>query len=85
MTENSKNTTVVRTERGLTVHGTRLTLYLLMDCIKGGWTADQIKECYALTDKEYIDVITYIAAHGAEFELICLVLERAVEIPGLPG
>jgi hypothetical protein len=81
MGENSQKPTVVRTERGLTVHGTRLTLYLLMDYIKGGWTAEQIKACHQLTDQEYDDIVTYIADHAEEFEAeYQLVLKQAEEI-----
>jgi len=68
MTANTMNAVVVRTERGLTVRGTRLTLYLLMDCINAGWSDAEIKECYSLTDEEYAAIVTYITEHRAEFE-----------------
>lgn len=73
--------TVLRTERGLTIRGTRLTLYLLLDCIKGGWTADQIKECYSLSDEEYGEIAAYISEHNAEVESeYQRVLEQAEDV-----
>lgn len=81
MTTNAMNAVVVRTERGLTVRGTRLTLYLLMDCIHAGWSAAEIKECYSLTDDEYAEILAYIDNHQPEFELEYQeVLRRAVEL-----
>jgi len=81
MTINTMNAVVVRTERGLTVRGTRLTLYLLMDCIHAGWSAAEIKECYSLTDDEYAEILAYIDNHQPEFELEYQeVVKRAVEL-----
>jgi uncharacterized protein (DUF433 family) len=59
---------VRRADRGLCVEGTRITLYLIMDHLKEGWTphllADQL-----LLDKAQIDqVMEYIASHREEFE-----------------
>ena len=68
MATNDTNAIVVRTERGLTVRGTQLTLYLLKDCINAGWSDAEIMECYSLTDEEYAAVVTYISEHRAEFE-----------------
>lgn len=79
---NAQNTpsVVVRTERGLTVHGTRLTLYQLMDCIIAGWTDEEIKEWYALSDDEYEEITAYINTHQPEFESeYRAVVQRAAE------
>ena len=81
MGENSQNPTVVRTERGLTVQGTRLTIYDIMDCIKGEWTPVQIMACYNLSETEYGDIVAYIAEHQDEVEAeYQYVLKRAEEI-----
>ena len=59
---------VVRTERGLTVSGTRLTLYLLEDHFKAGWPNELVQNWFRLSDQEIADVVGYIAAHRAAFE-----------------
>jgi hypothetical protein len=59
---------VVRTERGLTVGGTRLTLYLLQDHFRAGWPKELVQEWFRLTDREIADVVGYIDAHRDQFE-----------------
>lgn len=59
---------VVRTERGLTVGGTRLTLYLLEDHFRAGWPNELVQEWFRLTDQEIADVVGYMAAHRGEFD-----------------
>jgi uncharacterized protein (DUF433 family) len=72
--------TVVRTSRGLSVAGTRITLYLLMDHIKGGWSTEEIQQCFRLTDRQMTDVLEYIETHREEFEAeYQYVLQRAEE------
>lgn len=60
--------TIIRTERGLTVAGTRITLYSIMDCVVAGWPAKLIQDRFTLTDRQIADVIAYIADHRAEVE-----------------
>jgi hypothetical protein len=62
------NRTVVRTERGLTVNGTRLTLYSLMDGMKENNSLKNVRDIYQLTDEEMLDVLDYIHLHRAEVE-----------------
>lgn len=72
--------TVIRTERGLTVDGTRLTLYTLIDHLKMGWPPKLIQDWFDLTDQQMNDVLTYIAAHQEEVEAeYRQVLERNAE------
>jgi polyhydroxyalkanoate synthesis regulator phasin len=59
---------VVRTERGLTVGGRRLTLYLLEDHFKAGYPPQLVQDIFRLSDKEIVDVVGYIQAHRDEFE-----------------
>ena len=40
--------TVVRTERGLTIAGTRITLYNIMDYVTAGYPAEYIQHLYNL-------------------------------------
>lgn len=63
-----ENLTVVRSERGLTVKGTRLTLYAIMDEIKENNSLKNIRDIYELTDGEMLDILDYIHLHRAEVE-----------------
>ena len=64
-----ENPTVIRTERGLTVKGTRLTLYAIMDEIKENNSLKNIRDIYELTDEEMLDILDYIHLHRAEVEV----------------
>ena len=60
--------TVVRTGRGLSIAGTRITLYNIMDGITAGWPPKLIQDRFDLTDQQIADVLAYIAAHQIEVE-----------------
>jgi hypothetical protein len=60
--------TVVRTERGLSIGGTRLMLYDIMDNLKWGWPHEEIREFYCLTEEQMADILTYLAEHREETE-----------------
>ena len=60
--------TVVRTERGLSIRGTRITLYSVMDYLKEGWPPRLIRDWLSLTDQQINDVIQYVADHREEVE-----------------
>lgn len=59
---------VVRTERGLVVAGTRITLYQLLDYLKGGWLPQDIQQLHSLAEQQMDDVLAYIEAHRDEVE-----------------
>lgn len=63
-----ENHTVNRTEQGLTVKGTRLTLYYIMDAIRETNSLKNIRDIYELTDGEMLDVLDYIHLHKEEVE-----------------
>jgi uncharacterized protein (DUF433 family) len=72
--------TIIRTGRGLTIAGTRTTLYLVMDYITADWSPSQIQECLRLSDRQLADVLEYIEAHREEVEAeYQLVLRQAEE------
>lgn len=72
--------TVVRTDRGLTIAGTRITLYSIMDCLKADWPPKLIKDLYDLSDQQLGDVLTYIETHHKEVEAEYeIVLQKAEE------
>jgi len=62
------NQTVVRTERGLSIAGTRITLYLVMDYLKADWPPELIKNWLNITDAQMADVMAYIAGHREEVQ-----------------
>jgi hypothetical protein len=59
---------VVRTERGLSISGTRKTLYQVMDYIKADWPPKLIRDWMDLTDDEIQGVMQYIDEHREEVE-----------------
>ena len=72
--------TVIRTSRGLSIAGRRLTLYSIMDYLQAGWPPHLIRDEFNLTDRQMTDVMTYIETHrdGVEEEYRA-VLQRAEE------
>ena len=60
--------TVIRTEGGLTIAGTRITLYDVMDYVTADWPPKLIRDRLNLTDQQITDVMAYITAHRAEVE-----------------
>ena len=77
---NTPQPTVVRTSRGLSIAGTRITLYNVMDYLKAGWPPKLIRDRFNLTDKQIADVMDYIDTHRPEVEAeYQLVLQQAEE------
>lgn len=78
----TENPTVVRTGRGLTIKGTRLTLYDIMDYLQAERPREEILNMFPqITASEFDDVLAYIAAHREEVEAEYQeVLKRAEEI-----
>jgi uncharacterized protein (DUF433 family) len=71
---------VVRTGRGLTIAGTRITLYSIMDYIKQDWPPKLIKGLFDLTDEQISGVLAYIEANRDQVEAeYQLVLQQAEE------
>ncbi len=60
--------TVVRTERGLTIAGTRITIYQIMDYLKAQKPPEVIRDHFRLTIKQVEDVLAYIEQHREEVE-----------------
>jgi uncharacterized protein (DUF433 family) len=56
-------TTVVRTRRGLSIAGTRITLYDVMDYLTAGWPPTLIQHWLNLTEHQMTDVMAYITQH----------------------
>ena len=72
--------TVIRTERGLTIAGTRITLYAVMEYVKADWPPKLIKDLFDLTDLQISDVMAYIKANRDQVETeYQIVLKKAEE------
>ena len=63
-----QNQTIVRTERGLVIAGTRITIYQLMESLKADQPPSLIKDLFRLTDEQMDGVLRYIAEHQTEVE-----------------
>jgi uncharacterized protein (DUF433 family) len=66
--------TVIRTGRGLTIAGTRITLYQVMDYLKDDWPPRLVQHWLDITEAQMADVMTYLREHReeveAEYELV---------------
>jgi Protein of unknown function (DUF433). len=60
--------TIVRTERGLSIAGTRITLYDVIGYLKADWSPFRIQNGLNLTDAQWADVLNYIDEHQEEVE-----------------
>ena len=77
----SPRPTVVRTSRGLSIAGTRITLYDVMDYLTANWPPDLIRDWFNLTDQQMADVMAYIEKNRPEVEAeYRLVLQQAEDV-----
>ena len=60
--------TVIRTSRGLSIAGTRITLYSLLDYLHAGWPPHLIRDEFNLTNPQITEVMQYIETHRDEVE-----------------
>lgn len=67
--ESNEKSTIIRTERGLTIAGTRITLYDVMDYLTAGYPAKLIREKLCLTDTQIDAALSYIKVHQTEVEV----------------
>jgi uncharacterized protein (DUF433 family) len=72
---------IIRTERGLTIGGTRITLYDVMDYLKSQYPPKLIGDILSLSDEQITVALSYIETNRAEVEAEYeVVLEEAEEI-----
>lgn len=77
----NEHPTMIRTERGLSIAGTRITVYDVMEYVTAGWPPQLIRARLDLTDQQMTDVMSYIDLHRAEVEAeYQTVLQTAQEI-----
>lgn len=89
MTSNIRfSPTVIRTERGLTISGTRITLYQVMALLKAAYPHDEITACFGLTSKQMTDIVRYIESHQddveAEYQQVLALAESSRRRPRKP-
>ena len=63
-----KQATIIRTERGLTISGTRLTLYDVMDFLKAQYPPKLIRDNFNLTDEQINAALSYLEANRIQVE-----------------
>ena len=72
---------IIRTERGLTIAGTRITLYDVMDYVTEHYPSKFIRAMLDLTDEQVSAALSYIEAHRTEVEAeYQFVLKEAEEL-----
>jgi uncharacterized protein (DUF433 family) len=59
---------IIRTERGLTIVGTRITLYDVMDYVLAEYPSKFIQGLFELTEEQIDAALAYIEANRAEVE-----------------
>ncbi|RUS92462.1 hypothetical protein DSM107003_50280 [Trichormus variabilis SAG 1403-4b] len=67
-TVSNEQSGIIRTERGLMITGTRITLYDVMDYLKAQYPSKLIREKLGLNDEQINLALAYIDAHLAEIE-----------------
>jgi uncharacterized protein (DUF433 family) len=71
---------IIRTERGLTIYGTRITLYDVMDYLTAQYPPKFIRSLLELTDEQINAALSYIEANRADVEAeYQVVLKQAAE------
>jgi uncharacterized protein (DUF433 family) len=72
---------IIRTERGLTIAGTRITLYDVMDYLTAQYPHSFIRGLFELTDEQMNVALAYIEANRATVEAeYQMVLKEALEL-----
>ena len=64
----NKQTAIIRTERRLTIAGTRITLYDVMDYVTAQYPPKFIQGLFDLTEEQINAALAYIEAHRADVE-----------------
>jgi uncharacterized protein (DUF433 family) len=59
---------IIRTERGLTIAGTRITLYDVIDLIKAQYPPKLIRDKFNLTDEQISAALSYFETNHTQVE-----------------
>jgi uncharacterized protein (DUF433 family) len=60
---------IIRTERGLTIAGTRTSLYDVIDLLKAQYPPKLIRDMFNLTDAQINAALSYIEANQSQVEV----------------
>lgn len=60
ISQSNTKVAIIRTERGLTISGTRITLYDVMDYVKAQYPAKFIQGLFEFTDEQINAALSYI-------------------------
>ena len=72
---------IIRTERGLTIAGTRITLYDVMDYLEAQYPSKFIRGLFELTEEQINTALAYIEANRSTVEAeYQVVLQEAEEL-----
>jgi uncharacterized protein (DUF433 family) len=64
----NQQTEIIRTERGLTIAGTRTSIYDAIDLLKAAYPPKLIRDIFNLTDAQINAALSYIEANQVEVE-----------------
>ena len=59
---------IIRTERGMTIAGTRITVYGIMDFLKAQYPPKLIRDRFNLTDAQINSALSYIDTNRSQVE-----------------
>ncbi|MEG4446907.1 DUF433 domain-containing protein [Microcoleus sp. AT9_B5] len=80
-TISDEQTAIIRTERGLSIAGTRITIYDIMDYVTAQYPPKLIRGLFDLTEEQINAALAYIEANRAEVEAeYQMVLKEAEEL-----
>jgi uncharacterized protein (DUF433 family) len=80
MAASNQESMIIRTERGLTIAGTRITLYDVMDYVTAQYPPKFIRSLFDLTEDQINAALSYIETNRPEVEAeYQLVLKQAEE------
>jgi uncharacterized protein (DUF433 family) len=81
MSTTTTNSLIVETPRGPSIAGTRITVYSVMDYLKGEWSRHFTRQMLGITDEQLDAVIEYIARHREDVERdYAAIVRRAEEL-----
>ena len=64
----NEQTSIIRTERGLAIAGTRITIYDIMDYVTAQYPPKFIRGLFDLTEEQINAALAYIEANRADVE-----------------
>ena len=77
----NEQTAIIRTERGLSIAGTRITIYDIMDYVTAQYPPKFIRGLFDLTESQINAALAYIEANRADVEAeYQMVLKEAEEL-----